>query len=248
MAHPHPGRDDGTSIARSPISAATLKPESVTAYEIGYKGRLSDRLNVSVAAFHYIYKDIQVFVYNPIAGNGTQNAAKGRVMGVEMEGSFRASSDLSFNFGVSYLKSKYLKFPDAQAYEPTGGPSCLCGNTSVKVNAKGNRLVHAPSWTANLAMDYSHEFSAGRFGLNVNANYDGGYFFDVNNRVKQKPYALLSAELSFAPSAIKGLRVILWGKNLTDHDYLQSVLQTNFADAVSWSPPRTFGGRVEFAF
>ncbi len=60
---------------------APVKPEIVEAYEIGYKGRLSDRLNVSVAAFHSLYKDIQVFVYNPIAGSTYQNAATGNDLG-----------------------------------------------------------------------------------------------------------------------------------------------------------------------
>jgi outer membrane receptor protein involved in Fe transport len=45
-----------------------------------------------------------------------------------------------------------------------------------------------------------------------------------------------------------GLRVALWGKNLTDHDYLQSTLPTGFTDATSWSPPRTYGVRAEFTF
>ena len=66
--------------------------------------------------------------------------------------------------------------------------------------------------------------------------------------MKQKPYALLNAEISFEPSAIQGLRLVLWGRNLTNHNYLQSVLQTDYADAVSWAPPRQYGGRVEFRF
>ena len=57
------------SVGLPDLRGGKVTPEKVDAYEIGYKGRLSDRLNVSVAAFHSIYKDIQVFVYNPIAGS-----------------------------------------------------------------------------------------------------------------------------------------------------------------------------------
>lgn len=242
-----PGGPKDASCLEAPV-----KPEVVEAFEIGYKGRVTEGLNISAAAFQYTYSNIQVFVYNPLGGSFTQNAAKGRVRGLELEGSFKATSDLSFNFGISYLKSEYLSFPGAAAYRPkpnvAPGVPCLCGNDGYLVNAKGNRLVHAPKLTANLSVDYSHRFSAGTLGLNVNGNYDAGYFHDANNRIKTKAYGLLSAELSFAPAGIEGLRFVLWGKNLTDHDYLQSVLQTNFADAVSWSPPRTVGGRVEFAF
>ena len=183
--------------------------------------------------------------------------------GVEFEGSYKASNDLTFNLGLSYLKTKYISFPQAQAYVPFAPALCPfippgfgiplpgtypCGNLQISDNAKGNRLVHAPKFTAVGSIDYSHEFASGRFELNVSGNYDAGYFFDPNNRIKQKPYALLNAEMSFAPAGVRGLRLVLWGKNLTNHNYLQSVLETNFADAVSWAAPRQFGGRVEFAF
>jgi iron complex outermembrane receptor protein len=247
-----------------------LKPESITAYEIGYKARVAETLNFSIAAFHYDYKNIQVFIYNPVAGQGgSQNAAKGRIDGVEFEGNWRATPELTLGLGLSYLKTKYVKFPNAEAYVPyhvqfgpgvcanipsqygVSGPgtgTAPCGNFHTTVNAKGNRLVHAPKFTMNWSIDYEHEFSSGKFGLNLNGNYDAGYFFDPNNRIKQKPYALLNAELSFAPNFVRGMRVVLWGKNLTNHDYLQSVLQTDYADSVSWSPPRQYGGRVEFRF
>jgi len=242
-----------------------VKPETVEAFELGYKAKF-DKLSFSLAAFHYQYKNIQVFIYDPLAGvGGTQNAARGKIDGIEFEGSYRATNDLTFNLGLSYLKTKYQKFPDAQAYVPWAPafcpfiaagngillpvtPGALCGNQQTSANAKGKRLVHAPKFTMNWSIDYLHEFSSGKFGLNLNGNYDAGYFFDPNNRIKQKPYALLNAELSFEPNFMKGLRLVLWGRNLTNHNYLQSVLETNFADAVSWAPPRQYGGRVEFRF
>jgi iron complex outermembrane receptor protein len=227
--------------------AKPVKPEEVDAFEIGYKGRISDTFTFNMAAFHYVYKDIQVFIYNPVLGTGgTQNAATGHIDGVEFDGTLRASHDLTFSMGVSYLKAKYASFKNAEVYVANGLPGL--GNSEIVINASGKRLPYAPSWTGNASVDYTHEFSAGVFGLDVNGNYNSAFYFDPNNRVKQHPYALLNAELSFAPSALPGLRLILWGKNLTDHDYLQSVLETPFADAVSWSPPRTFGGRIEYKF
>jgi iron complex outermembrane receptor protein len=247
---------------------APLKPETITAFEIGYKARIAETLNFSLAAFHYDYKNIQVFIYNPVLGQGgSQNAAKGRIDGVEFEGNWRATPELTLNLGLSYLKTKYVKFPAAEAYVPfdvafgpgfcaivpglfgVGGVGVApCGNFHTTVNAKGNRLVHAPKFTANWGINYEHEFSSGKFGLNFNGNYDAGFFFDPNNRIKQKAYALLNAEVSFEPNFLKGLRLVLWGKNLTNHNYLQSVLQTDYADSVSWGAPRQYGGRAEFRF
>ena len=237
-----------------------IQPETVEAYEIGYKARVSNSLNFSVAVFHYLYKNIQVFIYDPVKGTGgAENAGAGKIDGFEFEGNYKATRDLTLNLGVSYLKTKYTDYKLASVYVPATEAECNskahgyvhapCGNDQVSLpNAKGKRLIHAPDWTINGSIDYDHEFAAGRLGVNVSANYDGGFFFDANNRIKQKPYALLNAELSFEPAGVQGLRLVLWGKNLTNHNYLQSVLETNFADAVSWAPPRQFGGRVEFRF
>ena len=44
------------------------------------------------------------------------------------------------------------------------------------------------------------------------------------------------------------MRLVLWGKNLTNKAYLQSVLESALADASSYGEPRTFGVRAEFKF
>jgi iron complex outermembrane recepter protein len=231
-----------------------VKPETIDAYEIGYKARVSDTLTFGLAAFHYKYEDIQVYIYIPPTGV-PQNAAAGRIDGVELEGSFRAATDLTFNLGVSYLDTEYTDFPAAAVYEPTSAVGCAasflpfpCGNTQLSQSAAGNRLVHAPQWTANASIDYGRQLSAGRLGLNVSGNYDAGIFHDANNRIEQRPYTLLSGEVSFAPAALPDLRLVLWGRNLTDRNYLQSVLESPLGDAVSWAAPRTYGVRGEFSF
>jgi len=234
--------------------APPVKPETIDAFEVGYKAYLLDKLSLSLAAFHYKYDDIQVYIYIPPAGV-PQNAAAGTVNGAELEGAFRATPDLTFNLGVSYLDTRYTDFPAAAVYVATSATGCAaqflpfpCGNTQQSQSATGNRLIYAPDWTADASVDYSHQIRAGRLGLNVSGNYDGGFFYDANNRVKQQPYVLLNAELSFAPVSAPGLRLVLWGRNLTDHNYLQSELESPLADAVSWSPPRTYGGRIEYSF
>jgi iron complex outermembrane receptor protein len=85
-------------------------------------------------------------------------------------------------------------------------------------------------------------------GINLNGNYNSGFPFDVGGSIRQKKYALINAELSFEPQGIEGLRLSLWGKNLTKHDYIQGTLPTFAADLVSWAPPRTYGVSAEFKF
>jgi iron complex outermembrane receptor protein len=231
---------------------APVTPEKVDAYEIGYKGRLSDRLSVNVAAFHSIYKSIQVFVYNPQAGSTYKNAASGNIWGGEAEVNFRATPEITLHGGASYIHGRYSSFPNATIYIPNpctfNGATGNCGNTQTSANVKGNELMRTPTWTANVSANWDHKMSAGDLGLYVDASYNSGVYFDPLNRAHQKAYVLLDSELSFAPSAVPGLRVVLWGKNLTNKAYLQSVLESALADASSYGEPRTFGVRAEFQF
>ena len=78
-------------------------PERVTAYEIGYRGQLSDRISLSVSAFDNVYEDLKDIEFNP-ATAGTlmwANMLKGNVHGVEAWASIQALGwwrlDLGFN-------------------------------------------------------------------------------------------------------------------------------------------------------
>lgn len=235
------------------FSNPPVKPEVVTAYEVGYKGRVSRILSINLAAFHYDYKDLQVFLYTAPTGY-YQNAASARINGAEFETTL-SLGHLTISGGGAFLDARYRHFGDrcpAGQTPPCAGdyrPNPIgLGNDQVSVDASGNRLKRAPKFTGTASADYSIDSAAGRFGAYVTGNYDSGFFYDAIERVRQHRYATLSAELSYAPAAIKGMRFILWGKNLTDHDYVSMALISQLADGVSYADPRTFGGRIEFAF
>jgi iron complex outermembrane receptor protein len=231
-----------------------VKPETVDAFEIGYKGKLADGLNVSLAAFHYKYKQIQVFIYS--APNGFYlNAAAGRLNGFDFDINWEVSRDLKLTVGGSYVDSKYTNFPNASVYTPTPPAGCAanfvsypCGNIQGPADVTGNQLERAPKFAATASIDYGHDVQFGRIGFNLSGNYNSGFPFDVNGHIRQKRYALVNAELSLEPKALPGVRLSLWGKNLSNHDYLQGTLPTGFSDSVSWSPPRTYGVRAEYRF
>jgi iron complex outermembrane receptor protein len=63
---------------------APVKPETVDAFEVGFKGRIANALDVNLAAFHYKYKDIQIFTFTPPAASTFKNAAAGRINGFEL--------------------------------------------------------------------------------------------------------------------------------------------------------------------
>jgi iron complex outermembrane receptor protein len=221
-----------------------VKPESLTAYEVGYKGRLSDMLSLNIAAYHYDYSNLQVFIYVPPNGY-YQNAATARVNGVDFDTSLKISRNLSATLGVAYVDAKYRSFPKAGIYVPN---AFGFGNDQMSPSASGNQLTRAPKLTGNAAINYGVDTGAGRLGAYVSGNYNSGLYYDPNNRVHQPRYATLAAELSFMPDALKGLRAVVYGKNLTNHNYLSSVLESQLGDLVSYAEPRTYGVRIEYAF
>jgi iron complex outermembrane receptor protein len=109
-------------------------------------------------------------------------------------------------------------------------------------------MIRAPKVTANLAFNYEVETSAGLFNAYVSGHYNSGLKYDPAGIGVQRHYATVDTELSFAPSAVKGLRVVLWGRNLTNKRYASGILTSALAIGVQYADPLTFGGRLEFAF
>lgn len=234
---------------------APVKPEVVEAFEGGYKGRLFHGLDVNISVFHYNYKDIQVFVYNPILGSRFENAATGKITGADIDIHYRPTPSLTLNGGLSYLHTRYGSFPAATVYIPnpcpasTGLPAgSLCGNSQTAQDVSGNRLLRTPTWTANLSANWVHDTAAGEIGFYAGGSYNSGMYFDPGNRIRQDGYILLDGELSLKPAALPAMRVSVWGKNLTNKTYLQSALQSQLADSVSYAEPRTYGVKFEYQF
>lgn len=224
-----------------------VDPEVVDAFEVGYKGRMGSGLELNLAAFHYRYKNIQVFVYNPGPPPSSiyQNAAGGEINGAEFNASWRATPELTLTAGGSYLDTKYTSYPAATVYIPL--PSGF-GNQQIDQDVGGNRLMRTPKWFFNGSVNYARDIGPGEIGAYVAANYTSRVYFDPNNRVSQPGHALVDAQLSYAPKAVPGLRIVAWGRNLTNKDYLQSVLESQISDQASFADPRTYGVRLEYSF
>ncbi|HKX77965.1 MAG TPA: TonB-dependent receptor, partial [Novosphingobium sp.] len=221
-----------------------VDPEVITSYEIGYKGRPIDEVTVTFAAYRYDYKNLQVVAYGANNTYITQNAASTRGKGAELDLSWAATPEFRLSGGLAYTDAKYRRFPDAATFVPTG----FGGNTTVTADLSGRRLLRAPKWTANVSANYEEEIPGGTVGAFASFYYNDGQFIETSSRIFQPAYATVDAEVSFAPSGVDGLRLVLWGKNLTDADYMNVGLITDFADAVAYAEPRTYGARVEFSF
>jgi iron complex outermembrane receptor protein len=95
-------------------------PEKADAYEIGFK-TAQGRWRLNTAAFYYDYKDLQVQAVAtlppPLVGSTVvlTNAASSKIKGLEAEGGYDLTDNLSLRAGVAYTHARYDKFPDAPA-------------------------------------------------------------------------------------------------------------------------------------
>src|SRR5690606_26062514 len=87
-----------------------------TNYELGLKGELFDqRMNVSLALFHYIHKNrsVQDTEAGLVCGGEYCSRASGKVrsQGVEAESGGKLTSRLNLSAGYTYNETKYLEDP-----------------------------------------------------------------------------------------------------------------------------------------
>lgn len=230
-------------LSTSALTSAPAKPETLTSYEVGYKGTIADGVNLNVAGFYYSWKDLQVQRYVP-PQSIYENAASARSKGIDFDATFRLSPDLTVTVGGVYLDAKYRDYPVAGAFIP----NATGGNDNANIDATGLRLIRAPKFTGTVAADYNAETSLGKLSISGSAYYNSGSKLEVTGRIRQPEHLLLDAQISITPKSLEGVSFAVYGRNLTDKAYFASLLQTNFADGVSYAPPRTFGIRVKFDF
>ena len=248
-------------------AGATYKPETITAYEVGIKSSPTPRVTVNASAFYYDYSNLQVQVDLGFATKLIENAATARVYGVDTDITARLTDDFSVTAGVAWTSAHYVTYNNADGLVPfsslnpanptdalimaacsspfvNNGPA---GNCDKSFNASGNALPRAPDVTATLSGDYKKVFDTGTFDINANLYVSGSFYFDSIQRVSQKAYATLAAQASWQPVGTH-FKFEIWGKNLTDTDYLASVYVDPHTDAAGYGPPRTVGVSIKYSF
>ncbi|WP_162256483.1 TonB-dependent receptor [Sphingomonas sp. Root710] len=240
-----------------PFSAPPQRPETLDAYEAGFKMDLFDRrVRFNGAAFYYKIQDPQV----QLLQNGSlalSNADGSRVYGLELDGQAAVSEALTMRASVTLLDAKYTSYGSIDPVTgacvrcaPSGPPSPTGGAVSPLINivADGNRTPLAAKATFNVGADYGFDAAGGRFTLSADYYHNSGYYFEPDNLLHQPSYDLVNAQLKFAPN--DNLAVRLWGKNLLDKKYVALALTQEGGPGYPYlaGAPLTYGVAVDFKF
>lgn len=241
----------------SPFTATSpaVSPEKIDAYEVGTKLDLLDRtLRLNLSAYYYDYKDLQLTVRIG-ATNVAFNAASARVKGLDAELIATPVRGLTLRGGLNLLDGQYGAFPNAPFTLPA---PAICGNPPVQApgprtggnatcsgDASGNRMIQAPKFTYNLGANYKLETGVGDFTADVGLYHNSGYFFEPDNRLRQRPYSVVNAQLSWMP--VQHYRVSLWANNILGEKYF-TYLSSTVTDAYTPAAPSTYGATLAFDF
>lgn len=213
-----------------------VKPESVNAYEIGFKTRFMDnRLQINGAVFYYDYKGQQGQVVDSTA---TANliSLDGKLKGIELDAQFQATDTLRLSASLGLLDSKYAKgaCPANPAQIPSFPAqlgSCVVSSGG-PVSVGGNPFPYAAKSSINLGFDWDAlEIGEGKVTLHGDASYTGRFYYDSFKNYSRGPlpvvasgkfgqgegnYWVLNSRLTYATDrwSIAG-----WVKNLTNETY-----------------------------
>jgi iron complex outermembrane receptor protein len=237
--------------ATNPATAG-YAPELIWSYETGLKTEWLDRrLRVNLTGFYYDYTDLQV---RQLLGPGNSviaNAASATVKGIELEINARPTPDLQIGLIGSYLNARYDSFPTVAL---AGGfapyiPNQNCVGGVCTIDASGNYLSDAPKWSGLISVDYTPRIGAHQLRFHVDYSHRSRRFFDPSNVAiaSQDDYGLLNANINFGPPG-EGWQVGLWGRNLTNAHYYQTVSGNGLAPGAIVGDPLTYGVRLGFSW
>ena len=215
-------------------------PEKIDAYELGTKMMLFDRrLRLNIAGFYYKYSNLQLRA--TIAGTNIialLNAAKAEIKGVDVDFQAKVTDGLEFTGGFEILDGKYTSFPQGPCTEPRVTPPGGLRNFTCDLSDR--RMARSPKFTGNLGLQYTLPLASGNeLQWNVNDNYNSGYNWEPDGRLKQKSYHSLSAAVKFSMQDGKYYARV-WGANLAD-EKIRALVGYAANDVYAPGAPRTYG-------
>lgn len=138
---------------------ADFGPETVTSYEVGYKGLLlNGRTQVAANAFWYEYEDLQaIFSLGPVTI--VDNIGKVEGMGAEFDTNTAITDNVYIRLGLAWFDS------EATNVQPfCGDGERITGDPNA---CEGNSIPWAPEWSAFAILNAVQPYSDGEFFGNL---------------------------------------------------------------------------------
>jgi iron complex outermembrane recepter protein len=240
-----------------------VRPERLTAYEIGFK-TASSTFRFDAAAYYYDFRDLQVGLTGLIPGGVTpvqtlNNAKRAESYGADAQLTWTPVPEFSLRAGMAYTHARYTDFSNAVGT----GLNATTGNNAggQTQDWTGQQMARAPSFTGNAGFTYEHELAGGKLELSGNVNYTTSYVvanaslygptgpagLQTTQRYRQDAYAIANAQINWTDES-GHLTIGAYADNLTNTRYNFVLSGSAFGDYSQGNEPATYGVRLGFKY
>lgn len=222
--------------------------ELADSIELGGKLRLlAGAAELNLALYRMEYTDMQVSVFDGVAGFAVTNAGSARVQGLEIDSRWLLSESILLSAALAYLDFEWLRYDTGPCHfgkEPEDNGFC---------NFAGKENQQTPKWSGSLSASY-----LGRMGSDwdwsatVDVNFRDEHYVlgDLDPRSLQQAYAKINARLALM-AVDDTWSLALVGKNLSDELTTtiggKPALDTGGYHAAS-ERPRSYGLELRYHF
>ena len=239
------GFDPVSGPATAAVFVAGFKPETIESLELGLKGQFFDnRLQANLTVFQSEFTDEQKSVALPTGGWKTENVGESTYKGLEFDAVVAITNNLRLTASYATLSHDYDKWIDpATGDDVTNLRKLIVPKNDYNIDVDYRFPDFGLPGTLYLNLNYSHR---GETSTPLNLTTPNVRLYSVT-----PDFSLLNARLTLSEIPLGSdrnrLTVALWGKNLTDKDYLTLAYQGWVtAGSGSWGDERTFGVDVRF--
>lgn len=268
------GQSLGTEFNQTFGNNPVVAPETVNAYEVGFKGSTADRtFSFAIAAFLADYSNLQVQANRSDQSTGnflfvTTNAGKARTKGVEVEATIRPDDHFSTSFGLSYTHARFdadgigcpLQFQATAVTIAYGAatPVNACyrqraqnGTLSGRIqDVRGGVLPNTPEWRITVSPRYETEVGDSMIAyVTASLAYQSKVFFALEQDplLEQKGYPTLDATIGIRPIE-SGFSAALFVRNLTGERFYTSMGHASSLTSQTITPNNLTGFLPKGAF
>lgn len=191
------------------LAAQDVDPETLLAYEVGFKSDWADQtVRFNAAAFYYDWEDLQSFqvLVDPATGEGIPqltNVPEASLMGAELEITVAPGNGWYLQGGLGLLDSEI------------DNPGTIAG-----VNA-GNAIPNTPDITFTGLVRKDIVLSSGTLALQSNFRYRDDVTYDLGNaaNLSQEGFWNVDARVIYTFGSNEQYEINAWGENLTGEEY-----------------------------
>jgi iron complex outermembrane receptor protein len=213
-----------------------VDPEKITSYEVGTKLELFDRtLQLNIAGFLSDYQNQQVFTF--IGGAAALlNAGKASINGVEAELTWAPEGGWLIQGGVGLLDAKYDSF---FLPEEAGGP-----------DFSGKRTPHTPKATFTGLVQKTFDIGDNQLSAQVSFKQTSSQFAGFHNTVDEflPSRTTFDARLRYLFGMDQNFELALFGKNIFDKRFCQTIQPGSFTNQCIVNEPGTYGVKLGIKF